>query len=82
MKIVTEVYDDDEILRNRVEEYFCDNCGHTVEGNNFLFNCIKYVVVKNPDSTIDTQFGQSHKIGEIKFKCCLVCLNKLKNNGG
>ena len=80
MRIVTEIYDDDEILRNRIEEHFCDKCGYTVESKNHLFSCVRYVLVKNPNPTIDEFFGNAFKIGEDKFKCCLECLNKFKNN--
>jgi hypothetical protein len=79
MKIITEVYDDDDILRNRIEEFFCDKCGHTVESKFQLFNCVRYVVVKNPNKDTDI-FTEGYQIGEDKFMCCFECKSKLTND--
>lgn len=77
MKIVTEIYNDDDILRNRVEEYFCNNCGNTVKSKNLLFTCVKYVTVQNQNIDVNNN-SDGFKFGENKFKCCSECLEKLK----
>ena len=77
MHIITSVYDDNDVLQNVYDEYYCNKCEMRVNSNYDLEHYIRYVLVINPDkfSTLDNNV----KVVTVKGVCCKNCISKMKN---